>query len=254
MTFIASARDFEDATAFELLTIDELLSAADVENVPRELDLRSQPYEIGLSAEDDIGEPLRQELIQSLRPLLFGAAWKVIDLMIELGLNRSTGASANKVWPIASKQQEAKNGRGDCPPLSSELDIWRRLANSYAATVEARHCLIHRDFQFSTDGDMTSIVDRNGATQPNVTLLEQEAFCRLSRLTADAVISGQLTARNKAAIVWYLDRLTNHHGMPVLGTGTRPRPVEVVRVNAVQTDATWHVDPKACLGEGNDRL
>lgn len=46
----------------------------------------------------------------ALTPLLFGAAWKILDLFVELALNLSGAKPKRRNWTIEEKVTAAKNG------------------------------------------------------------------------------------------------------------------------------------------------
>ena len=130
---------------------------------------------------ENFGEAARAELIHQLRPLLFGAAWKTLDLLFELAFHQASLVPRSlSRWRILDKQAHARARSGTLAPLSSDSDIWSRLCALYANTVEARHCLTHRSFLLNLEGDMTNLRAPNGMAQPDVTSSEQQAFCRVS--------------------------------------------------------------------------
>jgi hypothetical protein len=144
-------------------------------------------------------------------------------------------------WPIADKSKYAQQNRGTCLPLSTDMDVWSRLCQLYAGTEEARHSLIHRSFEVSASGDMTQIRDRHQKPMPDVTVTEQEAFCRAAQRAASACLTSQFSNRDRLDLVWWLDKLTAHHGLVTLG-GSPARPVELIRIDATQIPSGWTVD------------
>jgi hypothetical protein len=167
-----------------------------------------------------------------IRPLLFGAAWKVIDQLCELGLE-TANVPHNARWryTIAFKVARAANGAvAPQPPFASRPDIWSRIMMTYALTEELRNSLVHR--RLVVDASTGAI---GGAAAPNqpaprpATADEQSAFCQVAAGAAEAVISADLSSRRASQLAWALDRLSSHHGQPPFGAspvqGLIPRVV-----------------------------
>lgn len=100
-----------------------------------------------------------QDVYIDLRPLAFGAAWKVLDLLVELALTQAGVAAAGGSVTITEKVKRARTAVGLCPPLSSDAPVWATLTAVYAATEEVRHSLVHRQAE----------VDRASVTSPVAT-------------------------------------------------------------------------------------
>jgi hypothetical protein len=186
---------------------------------------------------DSFADESRNALIHELRPLLFGAAWKILDLLVEYGLNQVTPQAH---WTIQAKQAQASSAA--VVPLSNDQAVWSRVAALYANTVEARHCLIHRRFVFSAVGDMTQLVDRQGAPMPDVTAEEQNAFCRVAQRASIVLQLGRFSPRDRLDIVASLDKIVAQHGLGALGGGASARLPELVQVNAQSSIVGWTVD------------
>lgn len=243
---ITTLVELRDAMAFERLALAEgfPLLAVSATVAQASLDLRhpAPGATIGAMSIENLGAQARQDLIDRLRPLFFGAAWKVLDLVVELafyadGLRPQTPGR----WRIDEKQQLAKCHRGQCPPWPAHPDLWERICELYAETVEARHCLVHRRFALSPIGDMTDIRDRSGVRKPDVTAAEQEFFSKAAQWVAASTLASALSNRDRSALAWLLDQLSAHHGRPALG-GYDACLIEVVRINATRTPSGWIVD------------
>jgi hypothetical protein len=241
---IATLADFEESTAFERLVLAEVFPLLATTNTVAQaaLDLRGGG---GVTTDgmmlENLGTQARQDLIDRLRPLFFGAAWKILDLLVELGLHLDGLTPKKGPWLISKKKTYARRRRGQCLPWISHQDLWERICDVYASTVEARHALVHRQFLLSSSGDMTDIRDRHGVRKRDVTAGEQEAFARAAQRIAAATLASALSNRERLAIAWLLDQLGAHHGHPPLG-GSEARSVEVVRIDAAQTSSGWVVD------------
>jgi hypothetical protein len=77
-----------------------------------------------------------------IRPLLFGTAWKVLDLLLEAAF-AAAGEQADQRrtgrWTIKQKANLAKAAIGRPPSIAAEL--WRALTLACANTVGVRHSL-----------------------------------------------------------------------------------------------------------------
>lgn len=249
---ITTLMEFEEGTAFERLALAEgfpLLATTDT--VARStLDLRAGGgATIGVVAIEDLGAQARQDLIDRLRPLFFGVAWKVLDLLAEFSLHLDgLRPQDGRTWTISEKQRYASQHRGQISPWSSHPALWERVCGVYASTVDARHALVHRRFLLSPAGDMTGIRDRSAVCKPDVTTREQEAFLRVAQRIAAATLASALSNRERSAIAWLLDQLGAHHGQPPLG-GAEARAVDTVCINATQTSSGWVVDVNHAAAE-----
>lgn len=239
---ISTLTDFDEASTFERAALAAGFPLIARNESYDSIDLRTAPTTVTMVAFMSSGEHQRAALINDFRPLLVGAAWKVIDLLLEFAFQQN-GLQPKKKnkWTITEKQQHATASHGICPPLTSDADVWSRLTALYANTVEARHCLVHRRFSLAPSGDMCDIKDEHGHSQPDITAVEQEAFCRVAQIVASMAISTKLSQRNRLDLIWWFDQLAAHHRQAPL-SGVHKRPVEVVRINAVRTSIGWTVD------------
>jgi hypothetical protein len=247
MQVIQTVQDFVDASAFEQNALAIVYPLVNAQSDRGGLDLRSNAIRVQVHSIEDVAEEARNALIHELRPLLFGAAWKILDLLVEYGLNQTTPQAH---WTIQAKQAQASSAV--VTPLSNDPDVWSRVAALYANTVEARHCLIHRRFVFSATGDMTQLVDRQGVPMPDVTAEEQNAFCRIAQRASIILQLGRFTPRDRLDIVASLDKMAAHHGLGVLGGGASARLPELAQVNAQQSTAGWTVDIATALDKAEE--
>jgi hypothetical protein len=245
---IQSTSAFVDATAFERYALDSasnVVSPVETASV----DLRGPSRVFARGFKDDLTFGGRQQLLADLRPLLFGAAWKVLDLLIELALHgageqpdRGNGTD----WSIGGKKTRAAQHDGVCLPLSSEATLWTALCDLYVNTVETRHSLVHRWIRVdSGSGDMAG-TDGNGASLPTFSAGDQEAFVQVARAASASVMSGSLSPRQRDTLLWQLARLQSHHGHQVLG-GVEPALVPRVIDNVEVQGTDWFVDVPSLL-------
>ncbi|WP_330255080.1 hypothetical protein OG874_11325 [Nocardia sp. NBC_00565] len=85
---------------------------------------------------------------EAISALIFGAAWKVLDLLIEwrlvqLGIHESKKKPLHYTIEFKTKAI----GKGDLKPMApfdAQPDLWERIAETYAATANLRRSLVHR--------------------------------------------------------------------------------------------------------------
>jgi hypothetical protein len=238
---IQTLEDLTAATAFERSVIDTIYPIVEVQQARRTLDLRQNVVTLPMQAA--MVTTTRDRLIHQLRPLFFGAAWKVLDLIVEYGLNRS-GASKTE-WRISEKQASVRALR--LPPFDVDVDVWARLAALYSGLVEARHCLIHREFTMTSASDITGLRDRKGNPVPDVTAAEQNAFCRAVQRTFISVRRTRFDARDRLDMIASLDQLGQQHQHPVLGGGAADRLPALIITDARREGAKWKADTREAL-------
>ncbi|WP_336269506.1 hypothetical protein [Vreelandella arctica] len=149
----------------------------------------------------------------ALLPLVFGAAWKVLDLLLELAFSRAgRKPDQERGWSIKKKCRLAKQGAGDISLLGTEALTWQAIAQLYAETAEHRHCLVHRTASFSVSPLQLTGTSQAGALLP---LDEQElyAFIHLAQLVADGVRNGGVSQRSVDHLHLCLRKLERHTGV-----------------------------------------
>lgn len=222
----STVSEFEDDTAFERLVLDRatpLLPTAQARSV---IDLRQtghtsvavQPGTIGarvnIFLSDSAGSPSSPLTVEDLRPLIFGAAWKVLDLLVEVALH-SAGICPRDGQRYGIDEKSGKAGGGVVPavaPFDARADIWLRLMRTYWSTTELRHALVHRQVKINPGtGEMNAVPEQEKPIPQPLTASEQIAFCRTVQGAAEAVISGALSARRRRPLLWVLDQLIAHH-------------------------------------------
>src|SRR4051812_38453324 len=121
----------------------------------------------------DAGGRDREELRQALRPVGFGAAYKILDMLIEHVL-RANGVS--NVRTFAQKTKALARRPATLPtPLDGRPDLSDRLAKAYIALKDARHAVTHRRAQITPSGDLEVYNDARAVTDI-VTSAELTAF------------------------------------------------------------------------------
>lgn len=152
---IGSVAEYDDATAFERWALEGLvpLPAARPHSAVKDIENNAIRVIAGTAVVRVYAGGVK-EVHVDLRPLAFGAAWKVLDLLIELALSQA-GIAVGTVT-IAEKVEHARNAAGQCPPLTGDTVLWRALRATYAGTEEVRHSLVHRTAEVDrASGELT---------------------------------------------------------------------------------------------------
>jgi hypothetical protein len=95
-----------------------------------------------------------------------GAAWKVLDLLLELACANAGTTAASGRLTIAKKESLARKGHGTLAPLTTDRALWRTLTSTYAATTRARHSLVHR--RAEVDPATGTLTGRDDSGQPSL--------------------------------------------------------------------------------------
>jgi hypothetical protein len=245
-----SVTEFADDTAFERYVLDRatpllprpqgtsVIELGEANAVGVSVGVRPATVHVGLS--DAAGVAGDQLSTDDIRPLLFGAAWKVLDQLCEFALEIAHVAH-NGGWRYTNdfKARQAANVR-PMPPFHSRPDVWSTIMLIYASTKDLRDSLVHRRLTVDPATSAISGVAAPGQPRPMpLTVDEQSAFCQVAAGAAEAVINGTLPTRQADQLAWALDRLTSHHGQPSFGA------------SPVQGVIPWVV-VKASPGSSND--
>jgi hypothetical protein len=168
-----------------------------------------------------------------LRPLVFGAAWKILDILVEHAMSHAGMNPHGKRLAIESKVKAMATGSISIEPIASDAEIWNRTCAAYVRTEQYRHSIVHRRVSIQTDGSFAG-VDRAGNTLQALSALEQTAFCKAVQRIAASVISGALTPRGIQALGADLDKLSRLTGIPAGGyiEAQHPIPRFIIPVSA----------------------
>ncbi len=252
---IETLSDFEDATAFERYALARAIPILEAgTRQVSSVDLRkgsgkaitiviAETARVGGGGDDGLRDA-------AVRPLFFGAAWKVLDLLMELAFGRAnlTPANKNDRWSITEKKAHTSTGHGALLPLTGDAAIWSRIGRCYANTVDARHSLVHRGMQVDpTTGALTG-KDDHGHPIPPIDADTQAAFCRVAQHAAKAAISGAFPARTRSDFCWHLDQLASLHGEPLLG-GIEAAPAIRVLAEPTQAESGWELNSDQVLAD-----
>jgi hypothetical protein len=120
--------EFRDAVAFETYVLDKMLPVIS-KGEKRTIDLRGEGTDaaIQISINESASAGTVDRVKNDLAPLIFGAAWKVLDLALELVFNNGglTPDQRNGTeWSISAKRNLAAQGAGQFQMLTSDPLIW----------------------------------------------------------------------------------------------------------------------------------
>jgi hypothetical protein len=226
-TMITTKREFEDEAAWEPTVRALAILMMPLTASGPDLDLRTGNTSIKHTS--IIGEERRDELRNRLLPLLFGAAWKILDLALELAFAQAGLASENgKRWRIDEKSRHVAAHSGSLPGLSTETDIWHALGSLYAQTIEIRHALVHRRVHVDFSTLELTGYSSNGDNLFPLSYDEQMAFCRLAQRVRQTITEGKLRPRIEADLRAQLAALQRHHGVAMPSNASNKPPVRVI--------------------------
>jgi hypothetical protein len=232
--------EFDESSAFERLVLERLCPVYS-SDLLMEIDLR--PAMLGSGGVQNkscsgvsISASALEEQKKDVMPLLFGAAWKVLDLVIELALNLAPlkPNKKNGEWGIEEKGKNAIKGKYSI--LCSDQVLWTALCAAYVATTEHRHCLVHRLAEFSGSPSRLSGKNKQGVALRALETSELNAFVSVAQIVASAVISGGLDSRGEAHLRYELDILRAHTMASPLGGSKASKPT-VVRMTSEPFEA-----------------
>jgi hypothetical protein len=232
-----SAADFADDTDFERFILDRLGTHRVRVASPGAIhDHRGAAGHghviIGVGAAEGGGRR-RQELRQSLRPVGFGAAYKILDLLVEHVL-RANGHTSIKQF--ATKTAALAQQPTSLPvPLDSHPGFWDRMASLYGNLQEARHAVTHRRTQVTPGGDL-EIYDNQTQIIDTVTSAEIASFVAAVHALAEGVIGGVQDERQINIVAWHLNALQPRHGSPALSASDPDAGRRLLKVDLTTLD------------------
>jgi hypothetical protein len=245
---IGSLLEFEESTAFERWALAALVPLPTTRPHAAVKDLQENAVRLSLgTAVVRVYAGGVTEVHVDLRPLAFGAAWKVLDLLLEFALVQAGLGGAGRMT-IRTKVTHADRGAGDCPPISQDSPLWQSLMSAYSDTEQIRHSLVHRLAEVDqTTGTLTGRDEQGQALMP-LAADRQEAFCRAVQRAAQAALSGEVAPRERADLAWNLDQLAPLNGRPILG-GQPMQPAPLGIAPLTLNDGNVVVDAPALLDE-----
>ena len=174
-----------------------------------------------------------------IHPLLFGTAWKVLDLYVEaLMADNQVPRDRFGRHTISAKVNATHNGSLTQDLLTQEA--WDAVRQVYANTHQLRHSLVHRRVTLDAQGTLTGH-DEQGAPLPtSLSVAEQEALVRAALRLGEAAAQGPpVDARTLLDLTAWLARLSSLHGVPLAPEGL-PGTIREITV-------VLHRDPRSGL-------
>ncbi len=205
--------DFDAASALERDVLQRalpLVPTASDGSARVVIDVAADRADVAIGVTDVLGAtPSSCIELLAIRPLLVGAAWKTLDLLLEEALLQGGFTpSSNRGWTIDSKAKRAR--AGDAKPTAIGMQAWRALMRTFAWTVDIRHSLVHRRAHTTPSGELVA-VDRAGNAVGSLTVEEQEALARAALRAAELVIGATVDNRVEADLVRQLGVLSRLH-------------------------------------------
>jgi hypothetical protein len=218
-----SPQEFEDDTAFERYALNLTFPLIMPSQGSTVIDLRGQEPSVSVSVRPGVAEGAtsvgvsgRRIPLKDWRPLLFLAAWKVLDFLIEYALYQSGRRDPSYSFKI--KVNACSAGLKAPHNFSGHNDIWKALTSLYVGIVDLRHTYVHRHLPVGDDGALYAEDNNRQQTGKPFTFVQQESMCRVAQRAADAVITGSMDRRAAGDLAYHLDVLRAHHkGKPLNG-------------------------------------
>lgn len=215
-----SPTDFADDTDFERLAL-ELLGSYRVRVGKVGMIFHDEAHPAGgrriaisASGGASLGGRAREELRQSLSPLGFGAAYKILDVLAEHVL-RANGVGGARL-SFARKNQILATRPANLPvPLDGRPDVWDRITAVYMRLQDARHAVTHRRAQLGSNGDL-EVYDDHRVVTDTISSAEIAAFVAAVHALAEAVIARDADHRRMNIVAWHLNKLSARHGLSVI--------------------------------------
>ena len=226
---ITNINEYEAETAFERFALDRYLPLT-AQTSGSYIDIRPL-IDGGKNVIQNGASHIQANREDSLRaaflPLAFGAAWKVLDLTIELALAKQgiKPQREAKLWPIKEKARLAMSGTLNGVILTEETCTWEGMLTCYVSTIEYRHSLIHRQAQFVETPLTLSGYGRDGMPLPPLDEATLRALIALSQLIGEGIINNGLNRRRLDNVNFLLNRLLCF-GVNSVPKGVRMKPIE----------------------------
>jgi hypothetical protein len=160
-----------------------------------------------------VGTSLRDDLRNALKPLGFGAAYKVLDMLVEHVL-RANGATGRLRFD-QKERSIAVRPAALPPPMDTKPELWDRLAVLYVAFQEARHAVTHRRASATPSGEL-EIYDDGRHLVDTLSEEEIQSFAAAVHAAAELIIGGSTDNRSANIVAWHLNVLRTRHGRPSL--------------------------------------
>ena len=204
--------DLADDTDFECFVLDLLGTHRVGVTEPKYIyDKRGITGKLGMAEE---GTQARERLRRSLHPLEFGAAYKVLDMLVQHVLRANGVAAGHLRFKHKTKALERRPSTLPAP-LDSRPELWDRLAALYTTFQEARHAVTHRRCQSTAAGDL-KIFDKEHQLVDTIVSAEIGFFAAAVHVVAELVVGACDDNRRANMAMWYLNKLQSRHCLPPL--------------------------------------
>jgi hypothetical protein len=219
--------------SFEKWVLDESLLAMP-DSTRDVIDLRGFNAIIGMHTSSSLsGDAVTKFRDKVLLPLLFGTAWKMIDLIVErvwqtLGGPAKPTIAAKVERTISNPNEVASFVCGDQPVIDRVMAVYRN-------TSSLRHALVHRRVSRTADGGLEE------SSGQQISKQEILALCMVCRRLIESV-GRTIDPREQSELAWHLNQLHRLHEETDLQDAYAPRPIDLVKVLAVEIDGCLTVD------------
>jgi hypothetical protein len=243
---------FGDDTAYERLVLSQLSDVAKIAlgQGSATLDIRGPNNLVAIGVHQVVGAGAVQDALRPMEPLAFGAAYKILDLLVELVMDLNGPVTGRRT--MKEKQAFARSPiRGPLPsPLGTARQAWERLARLYDKWLEMRHSLVHRRTVLRGDGTLERL-DSAGSVLEQLPTDPQQHFIAAVHIVSEAVINVSWSPRRANTAEWHLDQLARYHGMPLFGAHFRAETVPRVIANIEQISGRrFQIDRKTVEARG----
>ncbi len=190
---------------------------------PQKITLTNRQYDqvVETKVHEWAGEGKVMELMTSIMPLMFTAAYKIVDAIFEWVLqeNRNLGVIDEVPWKFSAKIATVLryDSRLTFPPLFQSMPyIKEYLFAIYSKSLKFRNEIVH-NHQFSIANDTLHIntVERGEIFTLNLNRLALSGFVRTSVMVANLLTqSCSLGTREDCLLKYYLDQCEKLHALP----------------------------------------
>ena len=229
----AELSELSQDLALEKWVLDESLLAMP-DPIRDVIDLRGPNAIISAHATSSLsGDAVAKFRDKVLLPLLFGTAWKMLDLIVERAWQAQRGPTTPSI--AAKVRRTLSNPTEAAPVVCGDQPVIDRVLAVYRNTVELRHALVHRRVARTADG---------GLSEPSGQQIDKPevlSFCMISRRLSESV-GRTIDLRERSELAWQLNRLHRLHGESNLQDAYAPRPVDLVKVAAIDVGGRLTVD------------
>ncbi|HEX9682437.1 MAG TPA: hypothetical protein VGA13_05105 [Acidimicrobiales bacterium] len=242
--------DFDTDSALERDLIERALSLVPVVSDGSSsvtIDMTANTAQVAVTFGETLGpSPSGCVRLLGIRPLLVGAAWKVIDLLLEEAL-RLDGEmpDTRRGWSITRKVSPAR--AADARPAALAPLSWQALMTTYAGTSEVRHSLVHRRAHTDASDALVGVDDSGVALRP-LAPDEQDALARAALRASQLVISATTDDRVAADLDRQLGALSAVHGVALPVVALTDSLPEIAALLDLADDGSYPFDVPGLRG------